>query len=94
MAHDLMTRCEQRRQYKLNGLYELRWKEISVPEILEAPTRNIRCAYCHGSIRVHRRQVEHGPQDHAEHRSRADSEGCRGGHYFQGEHRMSVKPVV
>jgi hypothetical protein len=25
--------------------------------------------------------------------SRQDSENCRGGHYFKGEHRRSLQPV-
>jgi hypothetical protein len=50
--------------------------------------------HCQGEVRVHRQQVEHGPQDHVEHRSRKDSEGCKGGHYFQGMHRLSSRPVT
>ena len=94
MSLDRMTRCEQRTKFKVNGAYEWRWKEIDVADALDPSVSPIRCAYCHGRVRLHRQHVEHGPQDHVEHMSRADSEGCRGGHYFQPPHRMSSNPVT
>lgn len=94
MPHDHMTRCEQRTKYKINGEYEWRWKEIAVSEAIDPEAAPIRCAYCHGRVRIHRQRVEHGPQDHVEHRSHSDSEGCQGGHFFQGQHRMSSNPVT
>jgi hypothetical protein len=96
MARDFMTRCEQRKRYKVGDDYELRWKEVPVSDVIAAAAapRDLRCAQCHGAVRVHQQHVEDGPQDHVEHRLRRDSEGCRGGHYFQGEHRESSQPVV
>lgn len=99
MPGDLMTRCEQRREYKIkDGVEwrcEWRWKEVPVSAAIGAQPSDLRCMHCHGAVRIHRQQVEHGPQDHVEHRSRQDSESCRGGHYFQGgEHRMSTQPVT
>ena len=89
-----MTRCETLRKYKVNDeVPEWRWKEVPVSEIVAQGDPKVRCAHCWGAVRDHRQQVEHGPQDHVEHRSRQDSEGCRGGHYFLGEHRMSSQPV-
>jgi hypothetical protein len=93
MPHDMMTRCERRKRYKINDSYELRWKEVPVSEVLDAVPSDIRCLHCHGRVRVHRQQVAHGPQDHVEHRSRQDSEHCPGGHYFVGDARMSSNPV-
>jgi hypothetical protein len=93
MAHDFMIRCEQRTLYKVEGVYERRWKEVAVTEIIQDSPQDIRCAHCHGAVRVRRQKAAQGPEDHVEHRSRQDSEGCRGGHYFQGEHRMSPKPI-
>ena len=94
MPHDLMVRCEHRRKFKIEGAYEWRWKEVAVSEIVgTALPADVRCLHCHGAVRLHRQQVEHGPQDHAEHRSHQDSEGCPGGHYFLGTHRMSSQPV-
>lgn len=94
MPHDLMTQCENRRKYKVNGAYEWRWKEVPVSELVNPSPQDIRCCHCHGAVRLHHQQVEHGPRDHAEHRSHQDSEGCRGGHFFQGVHRMSSDPVI
>jgi hypothetical protein len=94
MPSDLMTRCEQRRQYKINGEYEWRWKEVTVSEAIGAAASDIRCMHCHGAVRIHQQQVGHGPQDHVEHRLRADSENCRGGVYFAGTHQISTQPVA
>ena len=52
-----------------------------------------RCAHCRGAVRVHKQRLEHGPQDHVEHRSRSDSEGCEAGSYCRGGHRLSANPV-
>lgn len=93
MPNDLMNRCEQRRRYKINDQIEWRWKEVAVAEAIGGSSSDIRCMHCHGAVRIHRQQVEHGPQDHVEHRLRQDSEHCRGGIYFQGEHRLSTQPV-
>lgn len=93
MPHDLMTRCEQRRQFVVNGQTEWRWKEVAVSDAIGATAGSIRCGHCHGAVRIHRQQVEHGPQDHVEHLSRQDSEFCPGGIYFRGEHRLSTQPV-
>ena len=93
MSDDLMTRCERRTQYKLNEEYEWRWKEVPVSEAIGVASKNLRCLHCHGAVRIHQQQVAHGPQDHVEHLSRQDSENCKGGHYFKGEHRLSSQPV-
>ena len=93
MSHDLMTRCQQRRQFVVGDKTEWRWKDVAVSEAIGASAQSIRCGHCHGAVRIHRQGVEHGPQDHVEHLSRQDSEYCRGGFYFKGEHRLSVHPV-
>lgn len=93
MPHDLMTSCERRTQYKRDVGYEWLWKEVPVAEVIGAAGKSIRCVHCHGAVRIHQQKVSHGPQDHVEHLSRQDSENCRGGHYFKGEHRRSSQPV-
>jgi hypothetical protein len=94
MPHDLMIRCELRKLYKIDGEYESRWKEVPVAEATGALPEDIRCMHCHGAVRIHKQRIALGPRDHVEHRTKEDSEGCRGGVYFQGEpHRMSSRPV-
>lgn len=94
MPHDLMLRCEARREYLVNGKHEWRWKEVAVAETADAAASDVRCMHCHGAVRIHRQKVPDGPQDHVEHRSRQDSQGCKGGIYFDGTHRTSGAPVV
>lgn len=93
MPHDEMTTCETLRQYKVDGKYDWRWKEVPVSEVVIATSPKVRCAHCWGAVTVHKQKVPTGPPVHVSHRSRQDSEGCRGGHYFKGEHRMSASPV-
>lgn len=94
MTEELMARCQQRKQFKVGTEYEWRWVEVPVAELTATSSKDIRCAHCHGAVRVHRKQVEHGPQDHVEHLSRQDSENCRGGMHFKGQHRLSTEPVI
>ena len=95
MPRDLMTECERRTLYKIKGERQWRWKAVHVADIIDiVPAVDVRCADCSGAVRLHKQKVETGPQDHAEHRVRQDSEGCRSGHNFRGTHRMSSVPVV
>lgn len=94
MAHDLMYECHQKRPFlNSDGSKTLRWVPYPVSALDSGLSRGVRCMHCHGAVRVHKQKVPHGPRDHVEHRSRQDSEGCRGGAYFKGEHRMSLMPV-
>jgi hypothetical protein len=92
MPHDLMNRCEERRQYVINGEREWRWKEVPVSLAIGASPNDIRCMHCHGAVRIHRQKVAHGPQDHVEYRSRQDSEGCKAGVHFNRLPKKSVMP--
>jgi hypothetical protein len=95
MPHDLMSKCEERREFlRDGGGREKRWKEVPVSEALDAAQGDIRCVHCHGAVRIHRQREPNGPQDHVEHRLRQDSEGCRGGIHFDGKHRLSSVPVL
>ena len=90
-----MTECDRRTLYKRNDVKEWGWKIVKVTDLDPSVTsRDIRCAHCHGKVRLHKQKVEHGPQDHVEHYSRQDSEGCPAGHYYQGAQRMSSDPVT
>jgi len=93
MPHDLMIRCEQKKLYIKDGNRVWKWVEVPVSELLSGGSLEIRCMHCHGEVRVHKQQVEHGPSDHVEHRSRQDAENCKGGSYFTGNHKMSLEPV-
>ena len=92
MPHERMTQCEQKKQLMLTDKREWRW--IKVPVYLVGTSYvAIRCMHCHGAVRIHKQKANDGPKDHVEHRSRQDSERCRSGIHFQGEHRLSLQPV-
>lgn len=95
MPRDLMTECERRTLYKINGQRQWRWKAVAVADIIDVvPPADVRCADCSGAVRLHKQKVVPAPRSYAEHRVKQDSEGCRAGYYFQGAHRMSSAPVV
>ena len=93
MPHDLMTSCEQRKAFLQNGEYVKQWREVSVSMLTSGNKNDIRCRHCHGAVRVHKQQVEHGPTDHVEHLHRQDSENCLGGFHFNGNHQLSANPI-
>lgn len=93
MPRDMMTRCAVKRLYKVEGKKEVRWTEVAVADLPAWDDAEVRCPHCHGAVRIHRQKVATGPQDHAEHRSRADSVTCQSGHQFQGTHQLSLRPV-
>ena len=94
---DRIYECEVKRSFIRNGEKVRDWKRVSVSEAIEAKADEIRCAECHGAVRLHGRHVAHGPTPHAEHRSRQDSEYCPAGHYFKQNPgrtpRLSLSPV-
>jgi hypothetical protein len=93
MPHDRMIECQQRKHFLENERQVERWTVVPVSRLYGASSPDTRCMHCHGAVRVHKQKVEHGPRDHVEHRSRQDSEHCKGGHYFNGTHRLSTAPV-
>ena len=96
VQRDSMTQCQQKRQFMLDAKTDKRqwrWVVVDVSKALLMPQNGVRCMHCHGGVRMHKQRVPDGPQDHAEHLSRQDSENCRGGHYFKGTHHMSTQPV-
>jgi hypothetical protein len=92
VADDAMYDCEARLLFVENGAKVWRWETRAVKAI--GDDRDVRCMHCHGVVRLHRQKVPHGPADHVVHVRRRDSEYCRGGHYFKGEHRLSDEPVT
>ncbi len=93
MPHDLMYSCEKKWPFMENDKKVLRWKIVEVSTQESGGSGSIRCMHCHGRVRVHKKKVPHGPDDHVEHLTRGDSEGCKGGIHFKGTHRMSSDPV-
>ncbi len=90
----MMSKCERKALSKIDNEKVWKWVEVDVADLSSGEQPDIRCVHCHGRVRVHKRNVEHGPQDHVKHLSRQDSENCRGGHYFKCEHKMSLQPVT
>ena len=93
MAHELMTNCEQKKQFTLSSKKEWLWVKIPV-SLVGTSYEAIRCMHCHGAVQIRRQSVDNGPEDHVEHRLRQDSENCEGGSiYDDGKHRLSLQPV-
>jgi hypothetical protein len=94
MATGKMYECEVKTLFKIKGVRQWRWIVKPVTALVSGQHPDYRCMHCHGEVRVHKQQVDHGPGDHVEHMHRPDSEGCQGGNYFKGVHRLSQHPVV
>ena len=95
---DEIYECEVRRLFIRNGEKVRDWKRVPVEQALADKPSGVRCAFCHGKVRLNGRHVKHGPRPHAEHYSRQDSEYCPAGHYFKQsrgrEPRLSDNPVL
>ena len=88
---DTMTVCAIKRKFLVDGEKVYKWVEAKVSDIPRAA--EVRCLYCKGAVRLHFKKQAHGTADHCEHKTRQDSVNCRGGHFFEGEHRESKNPV-
>lgn len=84
MTQQLMTRCETKRLYKVNGNKEWRWVDVAVADIAPDSESQIRCAHCHGAVKVVK------GNEHVAHRSRADADNCQGGQ----AQSLSSRPVT
>ena len=73
-----MSLCEERRLVD----NEYVWVKVNAKDLPSGKNANLRCRYCKGMIRIHKKRSENGPRDHAEHLLREDSEKCPGGFYF------------
>ena len=90
--------CEVKRKRIIDGTRSTFWKVKSVREALEDNDVELRCKDCHGDVKLLKRQVDHAPAPHVEHKLRQDSEYCPAGVYFQAatdnrEPRFSEFPV-
>jgi hypothetical protein len=89
--------CEVRKLFVRAGEKRSEWVIVSVADAIRDSATHFRCKDCHGAVRLHGRNVQHGPAPHIEHRSRQDSEYCPAGMYFR-QHpgrvpRKSLMPV-
>lgn len=94
MAKDTMVRCEEKRLHKIDGKKEWRWVQIAAADLSSDGSREIRCLYCNGEVKLSKHQSATGLQVHIEHRWRKDAEHCQGSHAYQGSHQTSLKPVL
>ncbi|WP_428307263.1 hypothetical protein [Lacipirellula sp.] len=94
MAKDMMVRCEEKRLHKIDGKKEMRWVQLGVADLSPDASREIRCLYCHGQVKLRTQKESSGPQILIEHKSRQDAERCQGSAQYQGSHQRSEKPVV
>lgn len=93
MPKSLMSRCQEKRLYKVEEKKVWRWVEISVADISRDGTNAIRCMHCHGAIKLHKSKAKNAPQGQVEHRARVDSDHCKGAHELQESQMLSSKPV-
>jgi hypothetical protein len=93
MTDILMTRCETKRLYKVNGTKAWRWVEVAVADITSEDTGEIRCAHCHGAIKVHPGKTAVGVEPHVKHKARVDTDNCQNGRGAQAGVGLSSKPV-
>jgi hypothetical protein len=91
--------CEvKRRRVKAGGGYEPFWKIKSVADALMDADTEFRCKDCFGEVKLVRNNKAGGAGPYAEHKSKADSEYCLAGMYFQKANdgraaRPSAHPV-
>ena len=90
---DKMYECQKKTLFKIDGQRSYKWKKVAVAGLSKGDNPNLRCQHCYGPVIVAQQQQESGPDDHVRHQFAQDSQGCEGGSYFEGEHKMSSNPV-
>jgi hypothetical protein len=90
MATSIMTRCETRRLFKINGVKEARWVDVAVADLAQVDAPQIRCSHCHGAVKLVNGNDERGTEAHVKHRLREDSDNCQGA---QGSAGLSSRPI-
>jgi len=89
--------CEVKKLFRKDGTNEWRWVVRPVKDAISDGVMQFRCKDCHGAVKLHGKNMAHGPAPHVEHKSRQDSEYCPAGIYFRHnpgrEKRMSLMPV-
>ncbi|HYO25053.1 MAG TPA: hypothetical protein VEQ85_08885 [Lacipirellulaceae bacterium] len=87
MPEQKMTRCETKRLYKIDGAKQWRWVDVAVADLPPEPESPIRCAHCHGAVKIHKTKT--GVQEHVKHKARVDADNCQGGNGAV----LSSKPI-
>jgi hypothetical protein len=90
--------CEVKKLFLREGAKKWGWVLMPVADALRDGATEFRCKDCHGSVKLHGKNVPHGPAPHVEHKSRQDFEYCPSGFYFR-QHpgrvaRLSFNPVA
>ena len=80
--------------YTLEVLVDKEWRVVSAQEAIIGGYAWKRCKHCNGQVRMHQKHTAKSPREHAEHILRSDSENCRAGFHFQGNHQMSANPIT
>src|SRR5207249_11387968 len=62
---DRIYECEVKRTFMRNGEKVRDWKRVPVTDALADKSSDVRCAECHGAVKLHGRHVAHGPTLHA-----------------------------
>ena len=68
------------------------WETISVVEALKLAEPMLRCAECHGAVRLHRATADGSTVSRAEHRKR--NTGCSLDERFDGKKKMAELVIV
>jgi hypothetical protein len=58
---DRIYECEVKRTFMRNGEKVRDWKRVPVADALADKSSDVRCAACHGAVKLHGRHVAHGP---------------------------------
>lgn len=99
MPSDLLKICQHKKPHlildefkKPTGKRVMKWVDVEVKDLKIG--EDIRCAYCHGPVKIHRKRKATGPAEHVEHKDHKDTVMCKAGDNFVGpEHQMSLNQV-
>lgn len=65
MKEQKIFECEVLIWFAVDEKREQRWIVRSVKDIEDG--QSVRCRVCRENVRIHRKRINHGPEDHVEH---------------------------